>query len=51
MMSYGGLILLSGPQGTKEWHAGESKWLLEDIPFVEWIGKVIMDGGDGRMKV
>jgi hypothetical protein len=44
MMNYGGLILFSESRGIKEWDTGESRWLLEDVPFAEWIGKVITDG-------
>ena len=44
MMNYGGLIFFSESRGIKEWDTGESRWLLEDIPFAEWIEKVRRDG-------
>jgi hypothetical protein len=44
MTNYGGLILFSESRGIKEWDTGEIRWLLEDIPFGEWIEKVISDG-------
>jgi hypothetical protein len=44
MTNYGGLILFSESRGIKEWDTGETRWLLEDITFGEWIEKVIVDG-------
>ena len=31
-------------RGIKEWDTGERRWLLEEMPFGEWIEKVISDG-------
>jgi hypothetical protein len=44
MTNYGGLILFNESRGVKEWDTSETRWLLEDIPFSEWIEKVISDG-------
>jgi hypothetical protein len=44
MTNYGGLILFSESRGIKEWDTGETRWLLEDIPFGDWIEKVISEG-------
>jgi len=44
MTNYGGLLLFSESRGIKEWDTGESRWLFADMPFDEWIEKVIKDG-------
>jgi hypothetical protein len=44
MMNYGGLILFNESRGISEWDTGESRWLLENMAFGDWIEKVIADG-------
>ena len=44
MMNYGGLILFDESRDISEWDTGESRWLLENMAFGDWIEKVIADG-------
>jgi hypothetical protein len=44
MTNYGGLILLR-PDGTiREWGTTERRWLIEDLPFGEWLDKAMREG-------
>ena len=44
MTNYGGLVLLDADETIKEWDTGQSTWLSRNLPFGEWIEKVISEG-------
>jgi hypothetical protein len=44
MTNYGGLILLDANEAIKEWDTGETRWLLRNVPFDEWIEKIMSEG-------
>jgi hypothetical protein len=44
MTGYVGLILLERGEFVKEWDTGENRWILKDMPFHEWIEKIISEG-------
>lgn len=44
MTNYGGLVLLDANETIKEWDTGQSTWLVKNLPFGEWIEKVIREG-------
>jgi hypothetical protein len=44
MTNYGGLVLLGADGMVKEWDTSESRWLLRDLAFDEWIEKMISEG-------
>ena len=44
MTNYGGLILLDADTTVKEWDTGESRWLRKNLPFEQWIEKIISEG-------
>jgi len=44
MTNYGGLILFNESRGISEWDTGESRWLIREMPFNEWIEKIMKDG-------
>jgi hypothetical protein len=44
MTNYGGLVLLSADDTIKEWDTGQSVWLSKNVPFGEWIEKVVSEG-------
>jgi hypothetical protein len=44
MMNYGGLILLHEDGLIKEWDTSEGIWLVKQLPFREWIEKVMKEG-------
>ena len=48
MNNYGGLVLLDANGNIKEWDTGETRWLLKNVPFDEWIDK-LMDEGEEIM--
>src|SRR4029077_18086242 len=44
MTNYGGLILLDKDETVTEWDTGEARWLVKDLPFDEWIEKIMKEG-------
>lgn len=44
MTNYGGLVLLDGDGAIKEWDTGQRTWLVTNLPFGEWVEKVIVEG-------
>ncbi|HJT23204.1 MAG TPA: hypothetical protein VJ873_01410 [bacterium] len=44
MTNYGGLVLLDAGGAVKEWDMGESKWLIKDLPFGNWVEKIMSEG-------
>src|SRR5262249_49840301 len=44
MTNYGGLILLDDRESVKEWDTGQNSWLSHNLPFGEWVDKVMKEG-------
>ena len=42
--NYGGLILFDAEEHIKEWDINESRFIIEQMPFEQWIEKVFAEG-------